>query len=570
MSVDCIIKNGRVYSVDMAGIVSRNEAIAIKDGIITAVGTNEDIGRLATTDTKIIDAEGCSVMPGFSDAHLHATFSASAMFSCNLFEVVADETYSREKLIKEYQQKMKIYMENHKEDKIIRGTGWNIGYFGTQLPTRHDLDEICPDKPMVLESFCQHHLWVNTKAIEMSEITKDTPTPRAGEVTREEDGYPAGIFSEFTALAMIKENLKGYDFSVEEYKETLRIYQREFANKYGVTLIFDAYCSENGREAYKELARNKELTIRVRGNYYADPALDEVQFDKMIDRKNKDKVEDLYDVNTVKFFIEGSGVDFYLNEPMNEEFLKAAGFSPDYTGKSFWSDEEINRYFTKLNKAGFQTHSHAMGDRAVKQTINGCEYAANHGVKNMRNVIAHIMYAQEEDIDRMGKLNIMGCVQPTWMVQEPITTAGLKYMFGEDRYLDFYPYKRLIDAGCIVSVGTDFPVTPPPDTFVEIEHALRRSVTKGARFYDEMYGNLILGPKNNPTRDCVELKDVIQGLTINSAYQNFVEDITGSIEVGKSAELVVLDRNLEETEPSDIYMTNVRYTLFKGNVVYEA
>ena len=258
MSIDCIIKNGRVYSVDMAGMVSRNEAVAIKDGIITAVGNNEDIGKLATIDTKIIDAEGCSVMPGFSDAHLHASFSASAMFSCNLFEVVADETYNREKLIKEYQQKMKIYMENHKDDKIIRGTGWNIGYFGTQLPTRHDLDEICPDKPMVLESFCQHHLWVNTKAIEMSGITKNTPTPRAGEITREENGYPAGIFSEFTALAMIKENLKGYDFSVEEYKETLRIYQREFANKYGVTLIFDAYCSENGREAYKELARNPD------------------------------------------------------------------------------------------------------------------------------------------------------------------------------------------------------------------------------------------------------------------------------------------------------------------------
>ena len=106
MSIDCIIKNGRVYSVDMAGMVSRNEAVAIKDGIITAVGNNEDIGKLATIDTKIIDAEGCSVMPGFSDAHLHATFSASAMFSCNLFEVVADETYNREKLIKEYQRRL--------------------------------------------------------------------------------------------------------------------------------------------------------------------------------------------------------------------------------------------------------------------------------------------------------------------------------------------------------------------------------------------------------------------------------------------------------------------------------
>lgn len=369
---------------------------------------------------------------------------------------------------------------------------------------------------------------------------------------------------------MVKRSIPGCDFSVEEYKNTLRIYQKDLANFYGVTLIFDALCSDNAREAYKEMARDGELTIRVRGNYYAESSLPKSQFKDMVMAKAKgeDDVEDLYKINTVKFFMEGSANGFYTGEPFEEAYLKAAGLPDGYRGFAFWEEEELEEVFTYLIENGFQIHTHAMGDQSTTITLDAYEKAAKNTGRDARNVIAHLMIVKEEDMKRMGKLNIIGCVQPTWMFREPIVDSYYIFQFGEERRAQFYPYRRLTEAGVIVSVGTDFPVTPPPDPFVAMEGGITRSIPSCFPGYEQFKG-MIAGPDRNPTQDCVDLTEAIKGLTICGAYQNFLEDITGSIEVGKSAELVILDRDLETSNPADIHDTHVLMTIFKGKIVYE-
>ena len=570
MSADLIITNGKLYSVDFNGYETRAEAIAVKNGEIIFIGSDSEVKAFNGSDTKMIDAHGGSILPGFSDAHVHASFSASGLFSANLFDSDGDNVNATIETIK---ARMREYIKKHPDDAIIRGAGWNSGILNSKrMPTRFDLDMVCKDKPIILESYCQHFIWVNTKAMELAGINEDTPTPHTAVIYRDAEGMPIGVFGEFAGIHLVRDRMKS-DFSSEEYRKTLEIYQKELANKYGVTLIFDAYCSENGREAYKAMARDKALTIRVKGNYYADPSKDFSQFDDIVMRKKtgQDDINDLYSVDTVKFFMEGSGAGFYMTEPFEHDFLMETGLSENTKDNAFWADESIKDIFYKLNNNGLQIHVHAMGDGAVRQAIDGFEYSKQRGIGDVRNTIAHLMYVQEADIIRMGKNDIIGCVQPTWMTQEPISGPGLIRMVGKDRYLEFYPYKRLINAGCITSAGTDYPVTPPPNPFISIEHAMTRTMYKGCSYSGNgEYYNMKLGPEKEPERDCVSLKEAIASLTIWSAYQCFQENVTGSLELGKSAEIIVLDKDIENVSVGEIHDLKVVKTIFKGNVVYEA
>ncbi|MCL1895999.1 MAG: amidohydrolase [Clostridiales bacterium] len=610
MYADIVIRNGKVYSVGLDGREIRGEAVAVSGGKILAAGTDKEIGQFIGDGTKVIDAGNNSVLPGFCDAHVHASFTAGALLPCDLFCITSDNASmpsektlrflsscvrrfpkagkrfvrmlvsgakraskkdGREAMTKKYTDKLKEYIDENPGLEIIRGIGWNLGYFGyTQddMPTRHDLDAVCMDKPIVMESFCQHHLWVNSKTLEICGIGRDTPDPKIGGLWRDADGEPTGMLSEFSAENLVRHRLPGYDQTVEQYKEVFRKYQSELANRYGVTMIFDALCSDNAMQAYREMARDGELTIRVAGCYYADPGLPASGFDEFIARKGKDDVSDTYKVNCIKFFMEGSAMAFYFGEPYEYACLLSAGYPDGYRGHPYWTADEMDNYFTKLNGAGYQIHVHAMGDAAVTHTLDGFEQARAKLGKGARNVIAHLMYVQEGDFKRMGDLGVIACVQPTWMSHEPVMYLSYLAMAGAGRRDQFYPYKRFLDNGATVSMGTDFPVTPPPDHFISIETALTRKIPRCTVGYEE-YKDMTLGPPRDPCQDAVSLKEAIKSLTVCGAYQNSWEGITGTLEAGKSADIVVLDTDIESAAPEDIHKIKVHYTIFKGDIVYE-
>lgn len=562
MKADKIIKNGNVYSVLMDDTEIRGTTVAIADGKIAAVGGDEIIEKYTGDDTEIIDAKGNSVMPAFCDAHVHPSWSGSTLFACNLFRLAQDT--SDKNPVKVLQSRLKKYIDENPDKTIIKGCGWDYAMFGGK-GTVAVLDEVCSDKPVCLESYCQHHLWVNTKALELVGLTKDTPDVKNGMIQRDKDGNPSGILSEFSAMDLVKNRLPEYYHSVEEYKEIIRYYQREYAHPYGVTMVFDALSPANAKQAYKELAEAGELEIRVADNEYADPTKPLSQFDEFIAGKNKDDVGDLYRRNTVKFFMESAVPDMCFIEPYKTLALKFLGRPKGYKGYVHWDMEVLKEVLPKLMEAGFQIHTHAMGDGSVRHTMGAYEFAVSETGKNTRNVVAHLMLVHPDDYKRMADTNTIACVQPTWMAMSKAEIKSTKMALGK-RVFDFHPYKRFLDAGVVVSAGTDFPVMPPPDPFIEMEHALTRKLSKGAPAYDG--SGAILASKKTPNIDIVTKKDVIKSRTISAAYQCFFEDVAGTLEVGKSADIIVLNRNLETAVPETLYETKVDYTFFKGNVVY--
>jgi len=561
-TADLILINGHVYSITLDKQRISGDAVAVKDGKILKVGSNEEIRALADSDTQIIDCEGNTIFPGLCDVHCHPSLAKTSEVGCNLFGVYRQADQSAREIVNQYLGRLRNYVEENPGDGLIRGTGWVISNFlsDDEMPTRHDLDSICADRPIVLESFCQHNVWVNTKAIELAGVTADTPEPKIGRIYRDEKGYPNGVFNDPEAMDLIKLNVPGYDLTVEQYKEDLLWYQRECANRYGVTMVQDCMHSDNAREAYRQLAEEGKLTIYARAVYHLKPDKYEQQMPEFIARKGKDNVGNDFRIDTVKMFAEGS---FSMIDGYSKEFCDEIGVPEDYNGPLYWPDDVFVDYAAKAMEAGFQVHVHAMGDLSVKQSVD-CLAAAQQkaGKDNPRSVVAHLMLVPDETAVKMGQNNIIGNCQPRWMVYDGDIYAMIP-MFGKEKCEESYPYKKLLDAGVRVAFGTDYPVTPPPDTMHEIQCAMTRRVFPDAQDYDKYKINAL------GTEPPATMEETIRSLSINGAYQIFAEVYTGSIEEGKSAELVILDRNIEETPVEEIYSIKVSKTIFKGKVVYE-
>jgi len=559
-TADMVLLNGKVYSVDQNDGQIRAEGVAVKDGIIIKVGKHDTLQSYIGDYTKVIDCKGNTVLPGLCDAHCHPSIAAGLYSGCDLFGVYIQKGETPDEIIDRYLDRLQVYIEKHPDDVLIRGTGWVMGNFvGSRVPNRRDIDRICSDRPVILESFCQHNLWVNTKALELAGIDERISDVKTGKIYREKTGYPSGLFNDMEAMQVIKQNVPGYDFSVEQYKEAFLYYQKNFANKYGVTLIQDCMHSDNARDAYVQLAKEGRLTLRVRGTYMLEPSKFQKQLSEFIERKGTDNVGNDFRIDTIKIFSEGG---FSLIDPYEKSFLEENNLPEGYNEPLYWTDKNFIDSAIYAMESGFQIHIHAMGDNSIRQSVS-CLIKAQEVVNlQTRNVIAHLMLVRDEEIQTMKKGNIIANCQPRWMVYDSDIRA-MTPMIGMARAKASYPLRRFLDAGVVVAFGTDFPVTPPPDTMHEIQCAMTRSVFPEAPDYNDFQGK-ILGDEEPAT-----LKEAVKALSLGGAYQMFLETVTGSIEEGKSADLVILDSNLEETDIEQIYKITVEKTIFKGTVVYE-
>ena len=561
MKAELVLFNGKIYSIKDNDERVNGTAVAVADGRIQKVGTDEEIAAYISEDTQVIDCQGNSILPGLCDAHCHPSIASSMYAGCDLFGIYKQEDQTEDEIIDMYLERLAKFVKNNPDNELYRGAGWVTSNFQNgRIPTRHDLDKICADKPVILESFCQHNLWVNTKAIELSGVAENMPEIYAGEIVKEESGYPSGWFREPEAMAYIKLNVPGYDFSVEKYKEALMWYQKECANKYGVTFVQDCMHSDNARQAYKELADEGKLTLRARGVYMLEPGFFAEQLPEYIERKGTDNSGEDFRIDTIKIFTEGA---FVLNEPFEEDFIKEMNLPEGFRGTPFWTDANLEESCAKAMNAGFDVHIHAMGDASVKQAAKCLAAAKNASMTDSRNVIAHLMLLDEEDSQTMADADIIANCQPRWMVHDGDIEV-MYHMMGEERAQKAYPLRTFLDKGVRVAFGTDFPVTPPPDTMHEIHCCMNREVFPDAADYESFKGK-VLGTEKKAT-----LAEAVKSLSINGAYQMRGESYTGSIEEGKSAELVILNADIEATPVNEIYAIKIDKTIFKGKVVYEA
>ena len=565
MYADLVIKNGNICCGQ-----ETFEALAVKDKKIIAAGSRSQIKGYIGDKTVVIDAEGNDVMPAFTDTHLHPVMACMLYEKSGayLYDCVREDGEEREAYIDRFMSIVKAFADKHSEHSVIRGTGWYPAAFTADpdgTPTRHDIDRFISDKPVMLRAFDGHSILVNTKALELAGVDENTPTPKGGEMPREENGYPTGLFAEMPGIDFITESVPGGDYTVEELKEGLMDFQNDYALPNGVVTVFDALMLPNSLQAYLQLAQDERFKLKVNASLYADPRKGMEQFEAMIADKGKYDVEDKLIVNTVKFFIDGGPMGMLMAEPFEPEILKMYGLPEDYCGDSLWSREELTEAVEKLSQAGYQIHIHTIGDGAVKLALDAFENAERKGIKGNRNVITHIENILPEDIKRMKDLDVIAAVQPAWGCDDSFNDIAVVPLLGAKRAYESYPYGELADAGVLITCSSDFPVSPKLNPFQGIKTGVTRVLSKESEEY-ELFKNKPLGPPENPMKYAMKLETVLAGYTKNAAYQLFREDYAGELKEGMSADIMILDRRMSETDPIDIEDIEIKYLIVDGEL----
>ncbi len=551
---DTILKNGVIYTVDRNDSIA--EAIAIKDGKILFVGSNADSGLYQGSDTQVVDLNGKIVMPGFVDAHVHAP----GIKLTELFEIYLYESITKEQTLAD----IKDFIDAHPDLTEYWGTGYTVGMAGdAKGPKKEWLDEICLEKPVVLTSNDGHNMWLNSKALEMNGITKDTPNPAGGLIQKDPDtGELWGSITDAGSLITMTQT-----FTKEQEVEALAAFQEDM-NSWGYTSIMSIAPIMVDPERYKELENTGKLTMRVNlaGEISPDEAFEPQLQDLIALRDRYDS--DLIDVTTAKFFADGvvEGMTAYLLKPYD----KAAGLDPDYRAEFYWNPDELNRDFDRIMEEGFQIHVHSIGDASTRLVLDSMEYAQkdNPTVDN-RNVITHLQVVDDADKPRFGELEIIGALQPYWHLKEPEWWDYVdKIALGEDRAYREYPVKSLLDNGAILTASGDHPVSPVNNPFWAIEADVTRNLNNA-----EYYGVDDIADMNDPTwllnpDERVSVCDMVRAYTINGAYQLYRENTVGSLQVGKLADMIVVDQDIFTVNPLDIDKTEVLTTIFNGRVVH--
>lgn len=529
---DLIFKSGVVYTVDEDQ--SEEEAVAVRDGEILYVGDDEGVTAFKGSNTKVVDLKGKMLLPGFIDSHNHAFLMAESLYWLSL------NSYST---VEERQQAIKDYLNEHPDSKQLRGVGWDgveSDAESSGLMPKELIDQVVSDIPVVFISNGHHSILVNSKALEMAGIDKDTPDPEGGTIDRDpETGEPTGILHEFSAQNLVINALPQSDFSVEQYKETILTWQ-EVAAADGITSTFVPvhYPTENLLKAFEELDNANELTVRFDLGLWADETKGTEQIDEFIELRNKYE-GDSYKVDSIKIFADGVGED-----------------------KLVWDQNVLEETVAALDKEGFRVYVHAIGNEEFfpsNNALDAFEYAAKvNGERDSRHVITHLEWVKEEDVDRFKDLAVIPAPQPAW--------------FGKDWYLDVedQALKNLnlmnsyFQAGIPVASSSDFPST---DTF-ERDMYPPTGLEVGVTRLDPDTTTEADLDKIAWSEEKVSLEDMIASYTINGAHLIFQEDERGSIEVGKKADLVVLDKNLFELPKTEIGETKVLMSLFEGKEVF--
>ena len=537
-AAELVLTNARVYTADAQGM--RAEAVAVRGGTIVYVGGAAGASLRVGPSTRIIDAGGRTILPGFIDSHAHPVQSAHALFGVILQGLPSIEAY---------QKAVGAFAEAHPGAAAVRGAGWSNTLFPKTGPDRALLDAVIRDIPVVLSSEDGHSVWVNSKALETAGITAKTLDPSGGIIERESGGRPSGTLRE-SAAALVTGLLPG--FSQSELEQGLEAYQT-MALAFGITTAHDASIDAGGAEpaAYRALEEAHRLRMRFRASLYVDPGQGPGQADALAAEREKNKGP-LFQTNAAKLFIDGvvEGVTAYLNEPYAHR--------PGFRGWPLWKPEALNAMCAALADRGFQLHFHTIGDAAAAEALDAVEFAeASSGRRDQRPLLTHLQLVAPDDILRFKKTGAVAVPQPYWFIKDDYYYNLQVPYLGKERADREYPMESFFAAGVPTASSSDFPVTVPPNPL----EGIRAGVTRLKPGVDDP--REVLWPEERATRE-----QMIDSFTRWGAWANFLEDVTGTIEIGKSADLIVLDRDLFAIPAAEIGRARVLLTLFQGRTVY--
>jgi predicted amidohydrolase YtcJ len=545
---DLVFTGGGVYTVD--AVRRRTQAVAIRGGRIVAVGSDADVRELVGPSTDVVDLRGRLLLPGFQDSHVHAPSGGLDRLRIDLSDAHG---------LDEYRALIKRYADERRDAAWLLGGGWAMDVFPGGTPARGVLDEIAPDRPVFVNNRDNHAAWVNSRALELAGVDKDTPDPPDGRIEREADGSPAGTLHE-GAMNLVRAFVPRA--SLDEQIEGLLIGQR-YLHSLGVTAWQDAIVGEystiqDNYDAYLAAAERGVLTARVRGALWYERGRGVEQIPLLVDRRERGQVG-RFRASTVKIMADGVCENF--TAAMLEPYLDAHGNETSNRGIPFFDEEELRQAAVALDREGFQVHVHAIGDRAVRSALDAFEAARTaNGPSDHRHHVAHIQVVHPEDVPRFGALRVTANAQPLWAAYEPQMSELTIPFLGPERTTWQYPFRSLLRSGAPMSFGSDWPVSSPNPLW-EIHVAVNREEPSGYPY----------GAGEGPfmPQERLDLPEAIAAATIGSAYVNHLDAETGSIEPGKLADLVVLDRDPFEHPVAEIADARVDLTFVEGEKVFE-
>jgi predicted amidohydrolase YtcJ len=548
---DLLLVKGRIYTSNPAAPWA--EAVAVGEGKILLAGTDTEVEKYRGPKTKVIDLGGRMAMPGIIDTHTHFLWGSAGLAGVLLYDA---------KTVEEVRQILLNYARTHParaDERWVYGAGWNYGFFPTidGLPTRALLDEAFPDRPAALLSADGHSLWVNSKALAAAGIDRATPNPGAGGASAR--GIIVRDAKTGEATGVLEEGAKSLVLNVmpvthEQKLSHIRLGMKE-ANSHGVTGVVNATGDIPEMELYQELYQHGELTVRMTTAFAADVGVrhtispeELATFDEARRRFHDDWVR----AGVIKFFADG------VIETHTAGMLEPYANTPGQKGSTLYTPEEFHRDFLELDKRGYQVMTHAIGDGAVRTTLDAYEAVEKeNGPRDRRWRVEHIEAIKPVDVPRFAKLGVIVSIQP-WCCPSP----GAKW--GDEPWADNVGAGRLDEglrwhdlaaSGALIITGSDWPVDTL-NPFPTMQIALTRQTVDGlpaGGFYPDQR---------------LTLEELLAGYTRNGAYAEFMDNKVGSLETGKLADVIVLSQDLFKVPADTVGKTKVLLTVVGGKIVW--
>lgn len=564
---DIIYFNGYIYTADQQDSVV--DSIAVQNGYIIGCGSAKSLQQYVGPETESIDLEGKMMMPGIIDGHMHPFWGGIQLFGCHLNY----ESLSIEQILQRVQSHLDKDPRTGEND-WLKVTAWlRQGMVPAGIDMyREDMDRLNTQRPVVLFSNDCHTLLANSRALELLGITKETLVPTDGKIGKHANGELNGILEDAPAMRAADSIPSIRDNQAIEVAELVQ----KVLNQQGVTSVMDARVSVQQLEAFAELQKRQELTIRFQAAREITPdetpdiasvaaAVDKaVAFAKQWHQAEWTPQPGI-GLRNIKMFVDGvlqyPTMTASLLEPyrVNKGTEAQADWqATDNYGDLYFTAEILDELLEKIAAAGYDPHLHTVGEGAVSIVLDAIEkMRAAHPEKDIRPGLAHNELVNPKDYQRFARLKTIACLSFQWAAPTPELADFERNMIGEERFKDLEPIAKFIDAGAVVAFGSDWPI----DDFDEW-YDLKVAATRRGHDIDGQQA-----PRLDTDRDLTVI-EVLRSATIDSAYAQHREEVIGSLEVGKFADMIVLDRNVFQIPADDIENVKVLCTIVGGKTVH--
>lgn len=523
------------------------DCLAVRDGRIAGVGAADDLAHLVGPDTRVESLAGRWLLPAFHDSHVHPVQAGTELNLCNLTDLATAE---------DYLQRVASYAAEHPERSWVTGGGWAMDAFPGGVPTAALLDRVCPDRPVFLPNRDHHSAWVNTRALELAGIDARTPDPSDGRIERDADGRPTGALHEgamglVAALAprATDEELMAGLMTAQQHLHSIGIVGWQDA------LVGEGLGMRDTLDTYLDAHRAGRLTAKVVLAQWWDRERGLEQVPELVERRRR-AAEAGVRATSVK--VMQDGVCETHTAAMLDPYLDAHGHPTDNRGLSFIAADDLREYVAALDAEDFQVHVHALGDRAVRDSLAAVEHARTvNGPRGNRHHFAHLQVVAAADVARFAALDVTANAQPLWACRdeavEELTLPFVSEAAGRQQYV----FGSLLRAGARLACGSDWPVSDA-DPLLGMHVAVNRRAPDQGRDVEPLLPD-----------EALSVVEALAGYTTGTAHLNGLEEVTGRLEVGYAADVVAVDADILGGDPAALGATRVTHTWADGRSVFE-